>query len=389
MVQPLVSVIVPVYNVEKYLRECLESILQQSYKEIELIAVDDGSTDESGRICDEYSKHEATRFRVIHQENMGVVSARSNGILRAQGEYACFVDADDSIDVRMVEHLVRVIGSADIATCGIICEKRDGAVLTLRDAFPEGMYSSQEEMNEIFANMIRFHEEHREGVLPYSISKLYRTSMLKDIVKSLDSRITYGEDRELVYKYMMKAKSICISYAPMYYYRYRTGSALHSANHHVLHDINYLYEALYKAFSDNARADVLLPQLEMLMLSRICMSPGYMGFSPRFNTIRYLFPYYNFFHDDKVVLYGAGVVGWNYYHQTKHLKDINYVLWVDKNYHSDGIQEVKNILGLQYDYILIAVLEQNLAEKIREELKDMNVEVEKILWKKPIILYDF
>ena len=383
----LVSVIVPIYNVEKYLGECLDSISRQSYRNIEIIAVDDGSTDGSGRICDEYKKLEA-RLVVIHQENRGVVSARKEGISMAHGEYACFVDADDSIDIHMVEHLVKAIGSADIATCGVSCEKKDGTVLALRDAFPEGIYSSREEMDNIFANMIRFHGEHKEGLLQYAPSKLYRTSILRIVSKSLDSRITYGEDRELVYRYMMKTESICITHNQLYYYRYRKGSAIRSVNHHVLHDINYLYEALYKIFSDSPRAGVLLPQLEMLILSRICMAPGFMGFSPRFEAIRYLFPYYNFFHGDKVVLYGAGRIGWNYYHQTKHLDNIDYVLWVDKYYRSDEVQGVEALSNTEYDYILIAVLDDKMAETIKNELLLIGVPQEKLLWRKPVILYD-
>ena len=100
-----VSVIVPVYNVEKYIRRCLDSIISQTYKNLEIIIVDDGSTDNSGKICDKYAL-EDTRIQVIHKENEGIVSARKVGILRATGEYTTIVDSDDWVESRAYEFLV-------------------------------------------------------------------------------------------------------------------------------------------------------------------------------------------------------------------------------------------------------------------------------------------
>ena len=117
MKEPLISIIVPVYNVQKYIGKCIDSILSQTYLNIELILVDDGSSDASGRICDEYGKRDG-RIRVIHQENEGVSSARNHGMEEAQGEYLCFVDADDWIPKYSVKQLAtRIIASgSDLAT---------------------------------------------------------------------------------------------------------------------------------------------------------------------------------------------------------------------------------------------------------------------------------
>ena len=96
-----VSIIVPVYQVESYLRKCLDSILAQTFTDFELILVDDGSTDRSGQICDEYAEMDE-RVKVIHQQNRGVAAARNNGIACANGDYLCFVDADDWIEDTMI-----------------------------------------------------------------------------------------------------------------------------------------------------------------------------------------------------------------------------------------------------------------------------------------------
>ena len=105
MNKPRISIVVPVYNVEEYLEECIESIIKQSYPNIQIILVDDGSTDSSGLICDKYAQNDS-RIEVIHQNNAGVVEARKAGLKRTIGEYVGFVDGDDYIDENMYERLL-------------------------------------------------------------------------------------------------------------------------------------------------------------------------------------------------------------------------------------------------------------------------------------------
>ena len=110
-----ISVIVPVYNVEKYLTKCVDSIMNQTYKDLEIILVDDGSTDNSGKICDEYVKKDK-RFKVIHKKNGGLSDARNVGIKNSTGEYLSFIDSDDYIDNDMIECLYNacIKNNADI-----------------------------------------------------------------------------------------------------------------------------------------------------------------------------------------------------------------------------------------------------------------------------------
>lgn len=105
MVSSLVTVVIPVYNVEKYLKECVDSVLQQTYKELEIILIDDGSTDNSSILCDEYAE-QYSAIRVLHKNNAGLSSARNVGIKEANGEYIYFLDSDDYIDKRSIEVLV-------------------------------------------------------------------------------------------------------------------------------------------------------------------------------------------------------------------------------------------------------------------------------------------
>ena len=116
---PLISVIVPVYNVEQYLRECIESITNQTYNHLQIILVDDGSTDDSGKICDEYKAIDE-RIIVIHQKNKGLVGARKTGLEVANGEYIGFVDSDDYIDREMYDSLLEyaLLENADMVHSG-------------------------------------------------------------------------------------------------------------------------------------------------------------------------------------------------------------------------------------------------------------------------------
>ena len=120
LTRELISVIVPVYNVEQYLKKCVDSIVNQTYKNLEIILVDDGATDSSGEICDELEKLD-NRIKVYHKENGGLSDARNYGVERATGSYVGFVDSDDYIDAEMYEKLYDAITkeAADVAECNL------------------------------------------------------------------------------------------------------------------------------------------------------------------------------------------------------------------------------------------------------------------------------
>lgn len=109
----MISVIVPIYNVEKYLSKCIESIIDQTYKDLEIILVDDGSTDSSGKICDEFASKD-NRIKVIHKKNSGVSSARNQGLDKANGNYIAFVDSDDYIEKNMYEKMINIMNKYDV-----------------------------------------------------------------------------------------------------------------------------------------------------------------------------------------------------------------------------------------------------------------------------------
>ena len=163
----MVSIIVPVYNAEKYLRKCIESIRSQTLEDIQIILVDDGSVDLSGEICDEYAKSDE-RIGVIHKPNRGLVSARKSGLQLAKGDYIGFVDSDDWIEKDMFSDLYQLaLGTgADIVAEGFM-EDISGECREKRNQIKEGNYRKEEERAFLYQNMLNCEDYFCMGIQPY------------------------------------------------------------------------------------------------------------------------------------------------------------------------------------------------------------------------------
>lgn len=208
---PKISVIVPVYNVEKYLRRCVDSILNQTFSDFELILVDDGSPDNSGMICDEYAKKD-NRIKVIHKQNAGVSTARNTGIDKAVGEYLMFVDSDDFIDNAMFEKMVNRIGNKPdmvIASIKMVCNKGEYEYRMGND-----IYTSKELIEEFC-----FDKFPRICVCG-PCCKLYRLDKIKDNNIRFDELLNLGEDTYFNMQYVLKCTQI-ISISDICYYYMR------------------------------------------------------------------------------------------------------------------------------------------------------------------------
>lgn len=215
---PLVSVVVPVYQVEPYIRDCLDSILGQTYSHLEIIVVDDGSPDACPQICDDYAACDA-RVSVIHQPNGGLSSARNAGIARASGEYLAFVDSDDVVAPAFVETLVDMARGtgADIAQCGFT---RDASRLKAGRGVPGGQGGNGVEVLTALEATERLQLEHR-GTYAVVWDKLYARLLFEGV------RFPVGrqhEDEFVTYRLLWKARRVCVSDEPLYWYRRRTES---------------------------------------------------------------------------------------------------------------------------------------------------------------------
>lgn len=228
----LVSVIVPVYNVEKYLHECIDSIIAQTYKNIEILLIDDGSTDSSGSICDEYSLNDS-RLRVFHKKNEGVSVARNIGIDNANGEYCMFVDADDYIHPRACELLVSTIieERANVIFAKYLKVEK---VVKFEQALN---YNKLYSLGRDDALLKILDIENVEGI--NAVAKLYKTEIIKK--HHFLNGYPLGEDQEFIFSIFQDFDRVTFIDACVYFYMYRENSAVHKKvnieNEIKLHDI--------------------------------------------------------------------------------------------------------------------------------------------------------
>lgn len=213
--RPLISIIIPVYNGEKYLRSCLDSILQQTFQNWEMIIINDGSTDNSPAICDEYSKD--SRITVIHRKNGGQAIARNEGLSIAKGEFVSFVDCDDWFEQNMYESMLSTIQShkAEILICGYIEEYQTRKKEIRNDGLLK-CYEADEAMKMVLKGSLG----------SYLWSMLFRREVIKELMPDL----TPYEDHATVFKWVAHANKVVVWNRAFYHYRQLSNSSLHAFN---------------------------------------------------------------------------------------------------------------------------------------------------------------
>lgn len=200
-----VSIIVPVYNAERYLHKCVASLLTQTYQDIEVILIDDGSTDASSSICDGFVDN---RVRVIHKENGGVSSARNAGIEVATGMYLMFADSDDYVDKEWCSTLVDVQETfPDVLPVCNVYYVRDGQVSVKADA-----------VNIQHPQMVSYYELFKMGLSGYPVNKIFEREIVIDSNIRFDEHMRVGEDVKFCIDYMRHKSGIVVTGSPLYYY---------------------------------------------------------------------------------------------------------------------------------------------------------------------------
>lgn len=261
--KPKISVIIPVYNSIRYLRKCVESVMEQSYENLEIICIDDGSTDGAGALLDEL-KDRDSRLVVIHDKNHGESHARNRGLSLASGEYIAFVDCDDWIDSGMYELLITqaVKYAADISACSWYKE-----ILTIEDAVE--LWSSEEVRNKKKVEKSCFEREElaryvyeRDAYRGFSYmwNKLYRREALYREGKMLrfPEDIRLGGDVIFLGEAVLNAGRACYTEEAMYHYRIRPSSASHSENLEGYKTWIYAYEYLIDLYQKEGMSEDII-----------------------------------------------------------------------------------------------------------------------------------
>ena len=248
-----ISIIIPVYNVEPYIKRCLDSVINQTYQNLEIICVDDGSTDGSGKICDEYATKDS-RIKVFHKENGGVSSAKNLGLKNITGKYIGFVDSDDWIEPDMYEVLHKSAQSKDVPISVASYFKdtdTESVPMSNKEQIPDGIINTK--------NMLLYplKRDYYMGFCGYLWNKLFSANIFLNNGLSFNEEINYAEDVLLYTEAIIAGK--CIGNyidKPLYHYYQREKSISHSEFINIKVDILVAYKKVEQLFNENGYSNI-------------------------------------------------------------------------------------------------------------------------------------
>ena len=378
-----ISVIVPIYRIEKYLPECIDSLLDQSFLNFELILVDDGSPDNCPKICDDYSKKD-TRIKVIHKENGGLLSARKAGLKAAKGNYIAYVDGDDWVDKFYLDTMFKlaVANDSDLVVTGHFREF-DGKIETIKPKMA-GIYDENELKSSIIPNAIYNGDFCEHGMSTYVWNKLFKRELLNKILFDVPNEIVMGEDAAITYSYLAISKSLVISRIPLYYYRQRHDSIVKSIENPKTEYyrlgllMNFLKQKLEHALDEHN----LNKQIKYYLYSQILVRSGGLIVNPggdiSFN------PFLRVKQNSKVVVYSSGSFGQHILSTNLKADFFQIVKWIDVDFHDlniggNSVEPISSISNNEFDYLIIATINPSTHASIKTELALMGIDENKIV----------
>jgi len=378
-----VSVIVPIYRIEKYLPKCIDSILQQSFANFELILVDDGSPDNCPKICDDYAKLDA-RVKVIHKENGGLLSAKKEGLKQSKGSYISYVDGDDWVDNYYLDTLYKLAkaNDADLVVTGHFREF-NGKIETIKPKIV-GIYDENEIKSLIIPNAIYNGSFCEHGVSTYVWNKLFRKELLEDILYNVPNEIIMGEDAAISYSYLSIAKKLVISKIPLYYYRQRHDSIVKSIENPEVeyYRLGLLMNLLKSKLTTIIDNETLNKQIKFYLYSQILVRSG--GLIQKSSGDILFNPFLKANRNSKIVVYSSGSFGQHILSTNLKTKFFQIVKWVDVDFHDlniggNSVLPISSIENTEFDFIIIATINPSVYELIKTELGFMGIESKKIV----------
>lgn len=373
----MVSIIVPVYNVINYLDRCIASILAQTYREFELILVDDGSTDGSSQLCDFYKERDE-RVVVIHKTNGGLVSARKAGIVAARGEYIGFVDSDDWIEPPMYERLIRsaVKYQADLVLGGSI-EDVGGQTVYKTNWLKTGIYDDERLQKELYPYMICAGNFFCMGIQPYIWNKLMRRELAYPNIMAVDARIRVGEDVAAVMPMLFQAERVIITDFCDYHYCARSASMIWERGNEEKewNELGILH-CFLQSFLNKYTQYNLAYQLSHYSVGNL-LTRVYGKLAGRAGE-DVLWPFDYRVNSRKLILYSAGNFGRAVYAYLQNCYPDVTELWIDREYRiyqSMGLPVYGvDDMDVKTDAdILVAILDVQVVELIKNSLLECGV----------------
>ena len=381
--EPLISVIIPVYRIERYIGICIESILDQTYKNLEIILVDDGSPDRCPELCDLYASKDS-RITVIHKPNGGLVSARKAGILASHGDYIGVVDGDDWIGRGFYMSLFSAISEsgADAAIAGFTRDLFSKSQVIL-NTVPSGTYEG-ESLRALYKQMLSCGRFHSYGITTYLWNKLFRRECILQRQLDVDDAISIGEDAAAVYPALLGCGKICVTDNCAYHYRQREDSMLKLSKSFSdeTASLRILYAYLSDKFRDYPAEYRLIQQLDDWILGTFIIRSG--GVCQPDVKLPEGFPFTVSVRNKRIAVCGAGTFGQQLVRRMKQSGDYNIVGWFDDDYREYrrccmDVDPPAGIASRKFDCVIIAKLDRASVEAHRRELLDLGVSGEKII----------
>lgn len=377
----LISIIVPIYRVEKYLDQCIQSIQNQTYTNLEIILIDDGSDDQCPQICDRYAQADQ-RIKVIHKENGGQDSARKVGMLAANGKYIGYVDGDDWIEPGMYENLMRSMQEygVEIVESGVIDtweNKEERRVICLE----ERCYKEQDFIEKVESKLLYFGFFYEYGISPYLWNKLFiKEKIMK--YQMMDGLNKIFDDSMVCLPCIAESKKIYVSHDCYYHYRVRTNSHKRGSWKNVVPKLMKCYPEFYMRFEGTKVCAEDGRQIKYFVMYWLLNKAPYAFDDIRAEKI--LIPYGGLDKKDRIILYGAGAVGIHLKEYMSRIEGSNIVCWADRNYKdlqkTLDVQDPRNIVNYEYDYIIISMLRETTVQSAKRDIIKLGVPEEKIRW---------
>lgn len=378
----LISLIVPIYQVEKYLDQCIQSIRNQTYKNLEIILVNDGSNDRCPQICNAHAKDDK-RIIVIHKENGGLDSARKAGISVATGKYVGYVDGDDWIEPDMYEALFEYAKkyNVDVVESGAI-DSYENKEKKRAPYLKEGCYKDKDFVEKVEPNLLYSGTFFEYGISAYLWSKLflkekiYKYQMVEDLTNIIHN------DTMVALPCIAETKSVYVSHDCYYHYRVRNDSLKRTHKKDEVANLFRCYPEFYLRFEGTKLFSNKDRQIKYYTMYWLLHRAIYVF--DNLSTGNFLMPYGGLKIQDKIVLYGAGSVGIHLENYIRNIEGSNIVCWMDYNYENlKGVLNVRNpeeIKDYDFDYVVISILRESAVKSAKNYLLNFGVPEEKILW---------
>lgn len=384
-----ISVVITIYNVEKYMDACIESVVNQTYKSLEIILVDDGSTDESGSKCEEWGAKDS-RVRVIHKNNGGTVSARKAGVRSANGDYIGYVDGDDWIDLDMFEQMADFgfHENVDIISVENIREYSDGRQQIEHIRLEEGIYRDEEFESKILKNILDLELFFQWNIPMHGWQHLYKRNLLIKNQMLIDNGIRRGEDMLAAVSCYVDAESAALLKRPLYHYRQSVQSARGTAAVKNVKGLICLNEGLKRIGQNNRHRCAFVSQVTQQAMFYTLLWSAYEFCLSDDDSL--LFPF-KVPRNSRIALIGAGALGTRMYNRIRELEFCDIVVWTDNawaGYREKGmpVQSLDKLCEYEFDYAVVGALNAQTQKQLAREAKSRGIEDDRIMTVKKELL---